>query len=148
MELTKEEELINRKLKQILPHHIKSKLDYIDNNTHVEELRRFYYELMEFAQSTCPSLSPANMYHLRRQIINGICKTEEAWTALVAALELTDVSAKDMPNFAQTRAPAEPPSTHVFRGTYGVKMPYMGGGSVVFSVAATSSTGASSSGMY
>lgn len=148
MELSKEEEVVNRKLKQILPHHIKDRQKHIDENTHVEMLRKFYYELLEFAMSTCPSLSPANMYHLRRQIINGICKTKKAWTTLVAALELDDVTEKDMPDFDQARAPGQPSITHIFRGTYGVVMPFMGGGSVIFSVAAASSSSGSSSGRY
>lgn len=150
MDMTKAEEDINRTLKQLLPHHIKSKTQHVDEYTKVEELRRIYYELLEFAQTKCPSLSPANMYHLRRQIINGICKTEAAWRGLVAVLNLRELSAKDMPVFAHPRAHVDPTATHVFRGTFGVRMPYIGGGSVVFSVApSTSSNGSSSSsGMY
>lgn len=147
MEMTEEELKINRALKQLMYHHINSKP--IDAATTVDELKRFYYELVQFAQSKYPNMSAANMYHLRRQIINGICKTKSAWIGLVAVLELPDVSVKDMPSFDAPKPNVEFQQTHIFRATYGIKMPYIGGGSVVFSaIASRSPSTGSTSGSY
>lgn len=149
--MTKEEQEINRSMKQLLPHHIATKLNIITQYTTVEELRKIYYELIEFAQTKFKApLSATNMYYLRRQIINGICKTEASWTGLVAALALEDITVRDMPNFNEQRTNVPAPPAHAYRATFGIKMPYIGGGSVVFSVtsASSSSGSASSSGSY
>lgn len=148
MDLTKEEEEIHRKLKQILPHHIKTKTQRVDEYTDVEVLRKIYYELLEFAVSNCAMTSPGILYYLRRQIINGICKTKEAWIKLIAVLELTDITARDMPVFNQTRPLGDQPVPYVFCGTVGIKMPYLGGGSVIFRVASPDSVASSTSGAY
>lgn len=148
MELSKEEEAINRKLKQTLSHHINIRREHVSESTSVEDLRRFYYELMEIGRAPYPFLSAANLYHLRCLVINGLCKTQKTWKELLAALELEDVTEKDMPDFTQVRAAADPAAAYVFRATYGIKMPYMGGGSVVFSVSSDRSSSGSLSGKY
>lgn len=135
-----QEETVNQGLRQSLPHHIKTELKHIDEHTRVDELYVVYNKLVDYAQSRFPVMTPANQHFMRKLILAGICKTETAWRQLISVLRLTG-----MPPYSQRKTATESAVTHAFRGTVGVRMPYIGGGSVVFSVAGSSSPASSTS---
>lgn len=147
-DMSREEEELNRALKQLLPHHIKREMQNVDLHTPIAELRRIYYVLVQFAKTKFPSMSATNEYHLRCQVINGISLTREICRRLIDDLKATDLNVADIPRMNQIRVYTEAPALHMFRATYGVKMPYIGGGSVILRVSPenSSSTKTTSSG--
>lgn len=145
-----EEERINGALRQQMPHHIKREMQTVDISTPMAELKRIYFLLIQFAKTKYPNLSAKNEYTLRCIVISGISLDSAVCKRLIEELGATDLKHADIPRMHHSRVHTEPPALHMFRATYGVKMPYIGGGSVILRVASenSSSTKITSLGSY
>lgn len=139
-DMSKEEEELNKALKQLLPHHIKTEMQNVNLDTPIAELRRIYYVIVQFAKMKFPSMSARNEYHLRCQVISGISLTREICQRLIEVLKATDLKTADIPRMNHSRPHTEAPAAHMFRATYGIRMPYTGGGSVIFRVSPENSS--------
>lgn len=149
-DLTAEEEELNKAIKQTLPHHIKREMQIVNESTPIAELCRIYRALVQFIRTTHPTMTKNNEYLLRCLIISGISLSADICRRLIVELDATDLSPSDIPRLTRLRERPEAPVLHMFRATYGVKMPFLGGGSVIFKVSPekSSSTKPTSSGSY
>jgi hypothetical protein len=138
-DLTEDEETVNRAIKQTLSHHIKTAMKNVDIHTSIDELKKFYYELIDFAKSKFTRMSENNMYHLNCHVISGLSMSPDICRKLMSALNL-QLDETDLPCLTHVKTPTITTQTHTFRATFGIKMPYFGGGSVIFRVPSGSSS--------
>ena len=138
-DLTEDEEILNKAIKQLLPHHIKTAMKNVDMHTSIDELKKFYYELIDFAKSKFPKMTDNNMYHLNCHVVSGLSLTTEICRNLISALNL-ELDEADVICLTHNRVPVTVTQVHTFRATFGIKMPYSGGGSVIFRIPSGSSS--------
>lgn len=137
--LSEEEEALNKVIKQTLSHHIKTAMKNVDIHTSIDELKKFYYELMDFAKSKFSKMTKNNLYHVSCHVVSGLSLTSDICRKLIDALEL-HLEDSDVTWPTQARTSIATTQTHTFRATFGIKMPYLGGGSIIFKVPSGSSS--------